>query len=157
MVTATKAKGKTKGNTQTHDEQGQPTGVPESVVLRIGPVDYEIFLFNGLLKYGDGRGLCYGMANLGLCQIFISDVIPIRKRIATFWHEFMHVVFDECSCVEPVSKMEEEDLCNLLGIGMANIGASEIARVYKLLSNERGSVMPDPSDARKKKFKMRGA
>ena len=131
-----KNKASTKGKAEPHDS-------PDPVILRVGPVDYELFLFRGHLKFRGDR--CHGLADMDACRLFISDAPPIRKRIATFWHELGHAILSECGCRESASTFGEEELCNIIGIGMSAMDADTIARVYKLLSNEAGRKLALPA------------
>ncbi len=127
----TKAKGKTQGEQATGEDAGP-------VTLRVGPVDYELHLFSGFLE-SQGHE-CLGLIQFDVCRILISDKAPIRKRIATFWHELGHAIVSECFYRDSFPKLDEEDLCNMLGIGMSAIDADTLKQVHELLSRDTGSA-----------------
>lgn len=96
------------------------------LTLPVAGLTLQILLVDGF-AYLDGEA-CLGVADPAAMTITISKIPPPDKRIRVFWHELGHIIKCECDAAN-AEWMDEEHLCNIIGLGCSMIDGSDLHRL----------------------------
>jgi hypothetical protein len=120
--------------------EGKPTRYPGVVMLPIGHTIYEVSLIHGYVI--DPKGTrCLGLTRPDTCRIEVSDVPPPAKRVAVAWHEITHAIKCELDAGQR-QFMDEESICDMIGMAMAAISSEKIAELHHYLMGCNGGEPP---------------
>ncbi len=96
--------------------------------IHVGPFRYEITASSTNIRHPDG-GECNGVAYPDLNRIVFSKQTPADKRLAVVWHEIAHLLKADLD-VTGSSRLDEESICNLIGLAMSMMSPLEVARIH---------------------------
>lgn len=97
----------------------------------VGPFAYEVQLVDHPLEL-HGRP-CMGLCDSERQRIFIARSLSPQRRLSVFWHELAHAWKSEMD-VHVAAAMEEESVCNLIGLAMTAMDPHLLARLHVFLT-----------------------
>lgn len=97
----------------------------------VGPFSYEVILTEQPLEFKGRR--CMGLCDSEAQKIFIARRLCPQRRVSVFWHELAHAwkCDLEIHCDET---MEEEPICNMIGLAMTAMEPYLLARLHVFLT-----------------------
>ncbi|MCC6679272.1 MAG: hypothetical protein IT445_00065 [Phycisphaeraceae bacterium] len=99
-----------------------------AIQVPVGPVNYSLAIQPGWCEL-DGEK-CFGLCDRDNLEILISGAAPPAKRLTTAWHEIVHAWMAELAPGSYAQALEEEGVCDIVGLAMAHMDARLIARLH---------------------------
>lgn len=97
------------------------------ITVPVGPFSYRVRLIKGYVLASGPKGL--GLCDVDRCEIIISDIPQIKKRISLLWHEIAHAWKWELD-IHQSESLDDEATANLIGLAMAGTPVNLIARLH---------------------------